>query len=37
MVAKVDVGFERPRAGEVVVEPEFVRLKAELLRGLAAG
>ena len=36
-VAKVSVPFPRPRRADVVVETEFVRLKAELLRALAAG
>jgi ABC-type nitrate/sulfonate/bicarbonate transport system ATPase subunit len=37
MAARVQVPFARPRAGSLVVEPEFVRLKAELLRALEAG
>jgi ABC-type nitrate/sulfonate/bicarbonate transport system ATPase subunit len=37
MVAKVEVAFDRPRPSEIVVEAEFVRLKAELLRALAKG
>jgi ABC-type nitrate/sulfonate/bicarbonate transport system ATPase subunit len=37
MAARVQVPFARPRAGSLVVEPEFVKLKAELLRALEAG
>ena len=34
MVARVDVAFERPRTGGLVVEAAFVRLKAALLSAL---
>jgi ABC-type nitrate/sulfonate/bicarbonate transport system ATPase subunit len=34
IVARVEAPFARPRRPEVVVEPEFVRLKAELLAAL---
>ena len=37
MVARVDVAFARPRGGELVVTPEFVALKAVLLRALETG
>jgi len=37
MVARVEVPFARPRSGDIVVAPEFVALKAELLRALAGG
>jgi hypothetical protein len=33
----VEVEFPRPRRAEIVLEPEFVRLKAALLRALAGG
>lgn len=34
IVARVDVPFDRPRTGGLVVDPAFVRLKAELLSAL---